>query len=73
MMEFAALVWTPGVAVCVDVDQADPDLNTHFSGAAFLTTTDDPHTVASLSGDYLDADFGFYEIVPGSIGSSSSN
>ncbi|MCB0215418.1 MAG: DNRLRE domain-containing protein, partial [Chloroflexi bacterium] len=57
-----------GFSYIVDVDAADPDLATYFSGAPTLQTTLDPHPVPSLAGSYGAADFGFYEIVPGSIG-----
>ena len=56
-----------GLSYIVDVDQADPDLNTYFGGAYVLSTAD-PQPVPNLTGAYLNADFGFYEVIPGSIG-----
>lgn len=57
-----------GLNYIVDVDQADPDLNTYFGGSPYVLSTADPQAVANLTGAYLNADFGFYEVVPGSIG-----
>ena len=52
----------------VDVDQTDPDLIAYFSPNAFVSTTPDPGRVTNLTGSYLDADFGFFKNLPGSIG-----
>ncbi len=58
-----------GMSYVVDVDQTDNDLvNVYYGGSPFVPTTADPQSVPGLSGAYLFADFGFYEVVPGSIG-----
>ncbi len=57
-----------GYNYIVYVDQADANLISYFGGGAFVPTTADPHSVANLTGTYSSADFGFYKVVPGSIG-----
>ncbi len=52
----------------MDVDQADPDIATYFGGGAIQQSTVDPRPVQGLTGAYTTADFGFYKVVPGSIG-----
>jgi uncharacterized repeat protein (TIGR01451 family) len=49
------------------VDPADTALTTYF-GAPFQASTSNPQTIPNLSGTYNDADFGFWEVAPGSIG-----
>ncbi len=41
-----------GLNYIVDVDQADPDLNTYYSGGAYVPSTADPQPVANLTGAY---------------------
>ena len=57
-----------GMNYLVDVDQTDPDLINYFSPNAFVSTTPDPGRVTNLTGSYLNADFGFFKNLPGSIG-----
>ena len=57
-----------GLSYIVDVDQADPDIATYFGGGAIQQSTVDPRPVQGLTGAYTAADFGFYKVVPGSIG-----
>ena len=57
-----------GLNYIVDVDETDSDLAAYFSPSTYLVTTDDPHAVSNLTGAYNDADFGFFELVPSSIG-----
>ena len=57
-----------GLSYIVDVDQADPDIATYFGGGAIQQSTVDPRPVQGLTGAYTTADFGFYKVVPGSIG-----
>ena len=57
-----------GLSYIVDVDQADPDIATYFAGGAIQQSTVDPRPVQGLTGAYTAADFGFYKVVPGSIG-----
>ena len=57
-----------GLSYIVDVDQADPDIATYFGGGVIQQSTVDPRPVQGLTGAYTTADFGFYKVVPGSIG-----
>ena len=57
-----------GLSYIVDVDQAAPDIATYFGGGAIQQSTVDPRPVQGLTGAYTTADFGFYKVVPGSIG-----
>lgn len=50
------------------VDVVDADITTYFSTAAWQATTADPQPVPNLVGSYVNADFGYYKIIPGSIG-----
>ncbi|MBP7961497.1 MAG: SBBP repeat-containing protein [Caldilineaceae bacterium] len=50
------------------VDAVDADVTTQLGTAAWLAVTADPHKVTNLSGPYLTADFGYFKVVPGSIG-----
>ena len=57
-----------GLDYLVRVDVADPDLAGHFIPNTFNNTTAVLQPVSNLTGNYLDADFGFRSIPPGSIG-----
>ncbi len=57
-----------GLSYIVDVDQADPDIATYFGGGVIQQSTVDPRPIQGLTGAYTTADFGFYKVVPGSIG-----
>jgi uncharacterized repeat protein (TIGR01451 family) len=56
-----------GLNYIARVDNTDPDIDTAVGGASANTT---PTTVAvpNLSGAFLNADFGFWQVQPGSIG-----
>ncbi|MDM8550958.1 SdrD B-like domain-containing protein, partial [Desulfobacterales bacterium HSG2] len=57
-----------GLNYIVDADQNDPDLAAHFAPYTSLNSTPDPQPVPNLTGANDDADFGFFAVVPGSIG-----
>ncbi len=63
----------PGFNYLVKVDKNDPDIQTYFNnkyGASTLYQLSTPEVSASpnLSGADLDNDFGFWRVLPGSIG-----
>ncbi|MCW5849559.1 MAG: DNRLRE domain-containing protein, partial [Anaerolineae bacterium] len=59
-----------GLATGLDyiVDVVDANITSYFGSPAWVASTGDPLAVPSLSGSYLNADFGFARVVPGSIG-----
>lgn len=62
-----------GVRYLVDVDQADADIAAYYvatygNATGVRATTTDPHPTGVLAGAYGNADFGFFRVVPGSIG-----
>ncbi|MBW6467239.1 MAG: DUF11 domain-containing protein, partial [Brevefilum sp.] len=57
-----------GYDYTVYVDPDDAALGIYFGGSPYVVTTDNPHEVTNLTGTYLDADFGFWRVEPGSIG-----
>lgn len=50
------------------VDPGDAALATYFGVDPFQATTQIPQAVSGLLGNHVDADFGFWRVVPGSIG-----
>lgn len=57
-----------GYDYIVTVDPDDSGLAVYFDEAPYQPSTPIPHPVANLTGTYNDADFGFWEVEPGSIG-----
>ncbi|MCO6450571.1 MAG: DUF11 domain-containing protein [Caldilineales bacterium] len=57
-----------GLDYVVEVDTTDLDLINYFFPNGFSATTPNPHEVDNLTGVYNDADFGFFEQLPSSIG-----
>ncbi len=57
-----------GISYLVDADGADSDLTTYFAPQSFLLTTSDPQAVPNLSGSVSTVRFGYFKLVPGSIG-----
>ena len=63
----------PNLNYIVKVDEADPDLAAYFSPDAFVNTTGavqpvSPQDFIDSSNNYVDADFGYFALVPSSIG-----
>ncbi len=50
------------------VDENDPALAAYFSSDPYQPSTPIPQPVDNLTGNYLDADFGFWQVSPSSIG-----
>ncbi len=50
------------------VNPADSALATHFGVDPYQASTPNPRVIANLSGAYVDADFGFWEVQPATIG-----
>lgn len=57
-----------GFDYVVVANESDGVLSTHFSGAPFQVSTANPQVVTNLTGTYNDADFGYNEVLPSSIG-----
>ena len=57
-----------GISYLVDVDETDPDLAATFNPNTFLASTPALQAVPNLAGSYPNADFGYFENQPCSIG-----
>ncbi|HSN74326.1 MAG TPA: SdrD B-like domain-containing protein, partial [Anaerolineae bacterium] len=57
-----------GFDYIVYVDPVDPALTTYFGANPYQASTPIPQPVPNLAGTYNDADFGFWQVEPGSIG-----
>jgi uncharacterized repeat protein (TIGR01451 family) len=63
----------PNLFYIVQVDETDPDLAAYFAPDAFVNTTGalqavSPTDFADSSNNYVDADFGYFRLLPSSIG-----
>ncbi len=50
------------------VTDNDPALATYFGATPYQGSSVNPHPVDNLTGSYLNADFGYWRVAPGSIG-----
>lgn len=57
-----------GLDYIVQVDESDPDLAAYFNPNSFANTTGALQAVPNLSGSYTAADFGYFALLPSSIG-----
>ncbi len=57
-----------GLNYIVQVDESDTDLAAYFSPNSFVNTTGATQSVTNLTGSYTAADFGYFALVPSSIG-----